>query len=155
MLEKLILNQKEAIKGIVFSDSDYFSKLLDFHSANKYFTFLFDTKSKIELGRIVGIGRKNFLERDLLHYKYIFINMVDEGIKVNQMENALTHIYGYFKNIATDEEKNEYFELIKGFNEREIAFKEVLKYLKTLSEKYDVNYIREQSLVKHIDLIDE
>lgn len=58
------------------------------------------------------------------------------------MQNACQHIWGYFKKVATAEEKEQYLALQAAQD-----FKHVLSFLKVLAEKYEVQYLRESTIL--------
>ncbi|MER2116113.1 MAG: YbgA family protein [Solibacillus isronensis] len=59
------------------------------------------------------------------------------------MRNACQHMWGYFKKVATEEEKKQYEQLIQTTD-----FSELLTFLKGLAEKYEVTYLLESRVLK-------
>ena len=59
------------------------------------------------------------------------------------MRNACQHMWGYFKKVATEEEKKQYEQLIQTIN-----FSELLDFLRRLAEKYEVMYLLESRVLK-------
>lgn len=62
--------------------------------------------------------------------------------------NAYDHMWGYFKMIATDEEKNKSKVIRQSFVEDQINYDELLNFLKTLTVKYDINYLKQSSILR-------
>lgn len=58
--------------------------------------------------------------------------------------NSYQHMWGYFKKIATDDEKVLYQTFIKDFDSNET---ELHTLLKQLAEKYDVQYLKNSSIL--------
>lgn len=58
--------------------------------------------------------------------------------------NSYQHMWGYFKKIATDDEKVQYQTFIKNFDRNET---ELHTLLKQLTEKYDVQYLKNSSIL--------
>lgn len=58
--------------------------------------------------------------------------------------NSYQHMWGYFKKIATDDEKVQYQTFIKDFDSNET---ELHTLLKQLAEKYDVQYLKNSSIL--------
>lgn len=56
--------------------------------------------------------------------------------------NAIMHMWGYFKKRATSEEKANYQQLLQLDD-----FKQLLKFLKELAEKYEVTYLLESRVL--------
>ena len=60
------------------------------------------------------------------------------------MRNACQHMWGYFKKVASEEEKKQYGQLMQTTN-----FSELLSFLRRLAEKYEVTYLLESRILKH------
>ena len=56
-------------------------------------------------------------------------------------QNALQHVWGYFKKIATEEEQAAALGSIRRFSEGRLSRKAVVSRLANLAEAYDVNYL--------------
>ncbi|AMO87570.1 hypothetical protein B857_02899 [Solibacillus isronensis B3W22] len=59
------------------------------------------------------------------------------------MRNACQHMWGYFKKVATEEEKKQYEQLIQT-----TSFSELLTFLRQLAEKYGVTYLLESRVLE-------
>ena len=60
--------------------------------------------------------------------------------------NAYQHIWGYFKDDASLDEKEKFLYLIDQYQDDVIAKKEVLDYLKVLLEKYPYDYLKKSTI---------
>ncbi|MEK5183588.1 YbgA family protein [Solibacillus sp. FSL W7-1324] len=58
------------------------------------------------------------------------------------MRNACQHMWGYFKKVATEEEKKQYEQLIQTTD-----FNELLAFIRRLAEKYEVTYLLESRVL--------
>lgn len=67
---------------------------------------------------------------------------------IGSVTNSYEHMWGYFKKKATQEEKNETFELLLQFQQEEIEEKELWKWLRHLAQKYEVNYLLESTILQ-------
>lgn len=61
------------------------------------------------------------------------------------MRNAIQHMWGYFKKIATAEEKAQYEQLFQTDD-----FSQLLLYLKQLAHHYDVTYLIESRVLNDV-----
>ena len=61
--------------------------------------------------------------------------------------NAYEHMWGYFKNIATENEKHKALMLKDDFMNHQIELDTLLSYLSQLANKYDIKYLQELSLI--------
>ena len=60
--------------------------------------------------------------------------------KKNQI-NSLQHIWGYFKNDATEEEKTKFLSLLESYKNDKKTINSLKNYLYKLSYKYSVEYL--------------
>lgn len=56
--------------------------------------------------------------------------------------NAYEHMWGYFKNIATENEKHKALMLKDDFMNHQIELDTLLSYLSQLANKYDIKYLQ-------------
>ena len=61
--------------------------------------------------------------------------------------NAYEHMWGYFKNIATDNEKHKALMLKDDFMNHQIELDTLLSYLSQLANKYDIKYLQESTVL--------
>ena len=59
--------------------------------------------------------------------------------------NAYEHMWGYFKNIATENEKHKALMLKDDFMNHQIELDTLLSYLSQLANKYDIKYLQEST----------
>ena len=59
------------------------------------------------------------------------------------MRNTCQHMWGYFKKVATEEEKKQYEQLIQT-----TSFSELLTFLRQLAEKYGATYLLESRVLE-------
>ena len=61
--------------------------------------------------------------------------------------NAYEHMWGYFKNIATENEKHKALMLKDDFMNHQIELDTLLSYLSQLANKYDIEYLQESTVL--------
>ena len=61
--------------------------------------------------------------------------------------NAYEHMWGYFTNIATDNEKHKALMLKDDFMNHQIELDSLLSYLSQLANKYDIKYLQESTVL--------
>jgi UV DNA damage endonuclease len=115
---------------------------------------------------------KGFLQRDWARYKYLIMEKSQEaykaagklfseneypaiefyrlaeksfGIETQKGEavNAAEHVWGYFKNIATESEKKKFFRVLENYITDKKTLLSVKKMLYNLAYKYDSGYLLE------------
>lgn len=61
--------------------------------------------------------------------------------------NAYEHMWGYFKNIATENEKHKALMLKDDFMNHQIELDTLLSYMSQLANKYDIKYLQESTVL--------
>ena len=94
--------------------------------------------------------------RVLLHSQspsYNEINLiVKEAIQIppsqGSVMNAYDHMWGYFKKLATEEEKETATKLKHQFKHQDIPIEDLLSFLRSLAYQYDVQYLKDSTVLK-------
>ncbi len=120
-------------------------ELMDFHSKNKYLYFAYDQKAKDELGNI--IAKNTQYSKTFERYAKSLRELLAKSPTKGKYINAYEHIYGYFKNKASDDEKQQFKSLIKAYEEGAISNIEINEYLLKLAQTYHEEYIINQSIL--------
>ncbi|MCH4985853.1 DUF1722 domain-containing protein [Macrococcus sp. PK] len=88
------------------------------------------------------------LMREQLDDIHILEQIIDETCRMTPTRgsklNSYQHMWGYFKKIATEDEKSQYRTFIQNFDNKE---SELHTLLKQLAEKYDVQYLKNSSIL--------
>lgn len=110
---------------------------------NKYLVLSKSQKIYLEI--------RNYLKKDQVEVEYLLKKIQEaRGLPENRREviNALSHIWGYFKREATEEEKEIFFSLLDRYEKAEIEKESLISYIKILLEKYPNDYINNSTLIK-------
>ncbi|MEY8415896.1 UV DNA damage repair endonuclease UvsE [Tissierella praeacuta] len=101
----------------------------------------------------------NILEHSHLHYNKIreilknkneypvieFYKLIEEALNIEETigstVNAVLHIWGYFKSIATEDEKSKFMKLLKSYEEGKKPKDSLKKFLGKLAFKYEEYYL--------------
>lgn len=70
-------------------------------------------------------------------------NSMEEELTIGNGLNGALHVWGYFKNIASDKEKTGFLKSIAQYEESELPIKKVKNILWKLALKYDESYLLE------------
>ncbi|MDW5300293.1 MAG: UV DNA damage repair endonuclease UvsE [Sedimentibacter sp.] len=100
---------------------------------------------------ILGKSHKSYLEiREQLKNKQdfsavSFYNIVERAMKndgeTGSCANSALHVWGYFKNLATEKEKVDFFKRMDAYQANKTSIIAVKKYLKKMAEKYEQKYL--------------
>ena len=106
---------------------------------------------------VLSKSHKAYLEiREYLKEKEVDIMHLNQKIeKVREMEeskkdfsNAILHVWGYFKKVASEIEKQEFFNRLEEYMDGKSSQKSVIEYINVLLEKYPNKYLQESTLLK-------
>lgn len=78
---------------------------------------------------------------DVLAFYQMIDSLRDLPVDNKAQMNACQHVWGYFKNIATDREKTQYLKLMEACKEDSAKYLSCNRFLKKLAYKYNVNYL--------------
>lgn len=78
-------------------------------------------------------------------------SLIEDAKKVTPTKgsiiNAYQHMWGYFKKMATDEEKAAYHQSQQVFSDNEWSEETLLDFIRSLAMKYDVKYLLNSSVL--------
>ena len=106
---------------------------------------------------VLSKSHKEYLEiREYLKEKEVDIIFLNEKIQqVREMEeskkdfsNAILHVWGYFKKVASEIEKQEFFNRLEEYMDGKNSQKSVIEYINVLLKKYPNKYLQESTLLK-------
>lgn len=110
---------------------------------NKYYVLSKSHKIYLEIREYL---KKEEVDILFIYKKIEEINSMKESKK--DFNNAILHIWGYFKKEAIENEKEELFHLLEEYMEDKIEQKSVIKYINYLLKKYPNKYLQESTLLK-------
>lgn len=107
--------------------------------------YLIMSKSQTSYQQISQLFRDNTWneEKEQAFRNNIQLALLSKPAK-GALVNAYQHVWGYFKTVATQEEKKQYHQLLANFSmEADL----LLPFLQSLAEKYQVTYLLESKLL--------
>lgn len=121
--------------------------LIEFHTSYKYLIY---SKSHIfykSLGKIVANHDKKEYEDILKEYKEEFLNAIAQKGSIRKTYNVLLHIYGYFKNDISKEEKEHILTTMDEYKDGVIPLIAVTKIINLYAKKFDIEYLKKQKFL--------
>lgn len=106
---------------------------------------------------VLSKSHKEYLEiREYLKEKEVDTIFLNEKIqKVRELEeskkdfnNAVLHVWGYFKKEASEIEKQEFFNLLEEYMDGKNSQKSIIEYINALLKKYPNKYLQESTLLR-------
>lgn len=150
---ELFIEQHKMINYIVpkFNDvklESTIKALIDFQSENKYLLMATHQRNQKLLGKLVANPPQINFNTIIEQYEVILIDSMICPLSRESMVNALTHMFGYFKNVLAKEEKRSFIELLEGYKEGDDQLIPLLQQLYKWSTIYQETYLLNQSLFK-------
>lgn len=154
--EKLDDSEKRKIETKIFlieelekiKNKKQLSELMRFHAGNKYLYFCYDINKKDELGRIVANSKNKNLVEVFETYKKVLLEILDQSITDGRKINAYSHIFGYFRNDLSEDERADYFRIMNEFEKTKGSDLAIRNKLFEFSKKYKKEYISNQFILK-------
>lgn len=123
------------------------SDLVEFHANHKYLYLMFHQKDLKSLWNIVANHEKKDVKNVFMDYQDWLLDMLSHTPNKRKATNAITHIFGYFKNDLTKSEKEFFLESLELFKDERIPFSSMIMMLKSWAIKYDNQYILKQKIL--------
>ncbi|TJX15001.1 UV DNA damage repair endonuclease UvsE [Tissierella creatinini] len=99
----------------------------------------------LEHSHIAYLKMRNLLKDKEEFNPVLFYTILENGLEKDRdtgsFENAALHVWGYFKNKASEKERNDFFKQIERFKKQEIGINIVKNNLRKLTEKYKESYL--------------
>ena len=128
----------------LISSNPSFKDLVVFHTKYKYLIMSKGESPYKTLGNIVANHEKKPIEEVLENYKDEFIKAIAKKGSVGKTYNVLQHIFGYFKKLITNDEKEEILASIDEYKEKIIPLIAVIKLINIYVKRFDVQYLKTQ-----------
>ncbi len=122
-------------------------KLVEFHSQYKFLLMTYSQKSLKELGQLVAAANIPFEEK-VNRYRIKFYEALSKKPSKKSHVNTLMHLMGYVSKRITPRERNHIVNLINKYSEGRIPLKILLELIKSLSYRFDNEYILIQKYIE-------
>ena len=109
---------------------------------NKYYVLSKSHKVYLEIREYL---KEPELDLNVLLQKINTVKELKESKK--DFNNAILHVWGYFKNIAEKVEKDELFRLLEEYRTGVTDQSSIINYIHTLLEKYPNHYLQQSTLI--------
>lgn len=109
---------------------------------NKYYVLSKSHKVYLEIREYLKEKEVDIL---LIKEKILNLRNVEESKK--DFNNAILHVWGYFKKDATDVEKQGLFSILDKYMTEQSNQEAVIEYIKALLKKYPNQYLQESTLL--------
>lgn len=118
-------------------------ELIEFHSRNKYLLLAKNEKVMRDMGKLVA--QKGFDDTTKIAYEQLLVKVLKTPLKVPKVINTLLHLYGYFKDKLSSQEKAYFMDLLEDYKNHIVNLQTLLAILKSWAIRYSVDYILDQT----------
>jgi len=127
-------------------DSGKISKLVDFHAAHKFMLMAWSPRWLSKLGNIVANREGRDFRKIIEAYERSYNAALSETPQKPRLANTFTHIFGYFSDDLSKQEKKFFLETMELFAEDRIPSSSVVRLLGSWAVRFDNKYLLQQSL---------
>lgn len=128
-------------------ETNSIKKLQDFQAKNKYLFMFYSPKIQKELWQIIAAYNKENFDEIIANFYFKLLELFSIKTNIWKMINALTHIFWYFKNSCSKEEKEFFLETLEVYREWRIPTSSVISMLKVWALRDNSEYILNQSIL--------
>ncbi len=132
---------KEALKSKNIKD------LQDFHAKNKFLLLAYNTSNFKKMGQLIGGYNKNNFSEIKENYSKLLYSSFKKYPSENKFITSLQHIFGYFKDKLSNNEKQHFLELLEEYRDNRITLSVPINILKGYALRYKEEYILKQSIL--------
>ena len=123
-----------------------YKKFVEFHTVNKYLFMTYHQALLTKLGQILANHDKLPNDEVIAKYEALLRELLHGEPTRKRRINTLTHIYGYFKNDLSTEEKEYYFNALDDYIDYRIPYSNVLYILRGFAVRFKQEYLLKQTI---------
>jgi len=130
--------------------------LVSYQSNNKYLFMALSPGHLKTLGKLVANHDKKSFEQVAEAYEDVLIKLLLSTMDRGKNINALLHVFGYFKESLSSEEKVYFLDTLDLYNQKKVPFSVLLGILRSWSIRFKVDYLMDQTIFEPfpVDLFD-
>lgn len=142
------------IKIFIFRDfkdtlkSKKIKDLQDFHAKNKFLYLVYNQSNFRKMGRIIASYDKKNYSQIVEDYSSLFYSTFKKYPSENNFINVLEHMFGYFKNKLSNDEKKHFLDVLEEYKDNRVPLSVPLKILETFALRFKEDYILKQTILK-------
>lgn len=120
--------------------------LVDFHSKNKYLFMAYSQRQLKVLGKIVANHDQLSINQVMAAYFEQFNKLFGRKPTPGQYTNVLLHVFGYFSDQLSLEEKSHFIDALAEYRHHYIPLSSILVLLKSWVRRFNLTYLKQQTL---------
>ncbi len=120
--------------------------LIDFQSRNKYLLMSYNQTGQKKLGKIVANHEGKSLDKVLSLYQEALNHCLSRPLRRKTNINMLLHIFGYFKEELTKDEKVYFLDTLEAYQTEQMPYLVPLNLLKSWVVRFNQDYLMMQTI---------
>lgn len=140
-------NVKEYIieRFVDVKNTNKIKNLVSFQAMNKYMIMAHDQDELKNLGNIVASYKKVEFSEILTEYEKHLKKSFEKKPTIKTHSNVILHIFGYFSKNFSQLEKEQFFEMLKQFQEEKITIGNILAEINPIICRFNATYLASQT----------
>lgn len=140
LVKDYIIKRFEDVKG-----TSKIKNLVSFQAMNKYMIMAHDQNELKILGNIVASNKKIQFSEILIEYEKHLKKSFEKKPTIKTHSNVIMHIFGHFSKNFNQLEKEQFFELLKQFQEEKITVGNILAEINPIIYRFNSTYLASQT----------
>ena len=122
--------------------------LINFHTRNKYLFMAYNQSKLKDAGKIVANHERKNIEEVFSLYKKKLFEIISRIPRYTNNINVLMHVYGYFSQKLSKEEKDYFFTNLEMYRMHQVPLIALVSIIRIWIERFDNSYLRDQTFFK-------
>lgn len=125
-------------------DEQSMGRLVEFHSRHKYLLLAYHQKHQKDLGRIVANHEKKSTDIVIESYLDVLKKALSKPLRRGTNINMLMHLFGYFKNELSKEEKAYFLDILEQYSLKKVPFSVPISVVYAWVIRFNESYLKDQ-----------
>ena len=140
LIKEYVIKRFEDVK-----DTNKIKDLVTFQAMNKYMIMAHDQNELKILGNIVASNKKIQFSEILIEYEKHLKKSFEKKPTIKTHSNVIMQIFGYFSKNFNQLEKEQFFKLLKQFQEEKISIGNILAEINPIIYRFNNTYLASQT----------
>ena len=120
------------------------NELIKFHSNHKYLLMSYHQKYQKELGHLVANHDKKPIDEVIGCYSTLLRKTLEKPLRRGSNINMLMHLFGYFKNELSKDEKAYFLDVLEQYNSKKIPYSVPISLIYVWVIRFNESYLKDQ-----------
>lgn len=129
-------------------DSPTMAKLVDFQRRYKHLLYLYDEPRQRTLGRVVANHEGLAVDEVWERYAEVFREALSDSPSRKAHINALTHMYGHFKDKLPQAERKEFLRMLDEFRNHHLTLNAPISIIRSWCARHEYDYLADQAYLE-------